>query len=164
MAEIVYGNYKGFDGMVLRRSIQIKEKHIFRLLQTNADLKKQYAEKLENIKELNQTIRDSQKMLHINAQIEPMLDKLECQLKQTEWLGNTTYSLADVVWTATLHHLEQLKFADLWEKENRPAIADYFQSLKTRPNFKTAIENDVIPLPIILAGLRRIFLGFDRAS
>ena len=53
-------------------------------------------------------------MLHINAQIEPMLDKLESELKQSEWLGNNNYSLADVVWTATLHHLEELDFANLW--------------------------------------------------
>lgn len=160
MVEIVYGNYKGFDGMVLRRGIQIKEKHILRLMQANPDLKKQYADKLENIKELNQTIRDSQKMLHINEQIEPMLDKLECELKQSEWLGNTAYSLADVVWTATLHHLEQLKFAYLWEGEKRPAIADYWQRLKNRPNFKTVIQDEVMPLPMILAGLRRIFGSF----
>ncbi len=32
MGEIVYGNYKGFDGMVLRRSIKVKEKHILRLM------------------------------------------------------------------------------------------------------------------------------------
>ena len=160
MGEIVYGNYKGFDGMVLRRSIQIKEKHILRLMQANPDLQKEYANKLDSVKELNKTIRDSQKMLHINAQIEPTLDKLECQLKQSEWLGDNNYSLADVVWTATLHHLEELDFANLWSQEKRPAIADYWQRLKTRPSFKTVIQNEVIPLPIILAGLRRIFLGF----
>lgn len=160
MTEIIYSNYKGFDGMVLRKSIQIKEKHILRLLKTNPDLKKKYTDKLENIKELNQTIKDSQKMIHINAQIEPTLDKLECQLRQTEWLGNNNYSLADVLWTATLHHLEELNFAHLWSQEKRPAIDKYFQCLKTRPNFKTAIQDEVMPLPMILAGLRRIFLGF----
>ncbi len=81
-------------------------------------------------------------MLHINAQIEPMLDKLESELKQSEWLGNNNYSLADVVWTATLHHLEELDFANLWSKEKLPAIADYWQRLKTRPSFKTVISNN----------------------
>ena len=160
MGEIIYGNYPGFDGMVLRRSIQIKEKHLIRLRQTNPDLKKQYADKLENIKELNQTIKDSQQMIQINAQIEPVLDKLECQFKQSEWLSNNNYSLADVVWTATLHHLEELDFANLWSQKKRPAIADYWQRLKTRPNFKTVMQDEMIPLPMILAGLRRIFLGF----
>ncbi len=160
MAEIIYGNYQGFDGMVLRRSIQIKEKQLLRLLQANPDLKKQYADKLENIKELNQTIKDSQKMLQINAQIEPTLDKLEFQLKQSEWLDGNNYSLADVVWTATLHHLEELDVANLWSQEERPAIAHYWQRLKTRPNFKTAMQDEVIPLPMVLAGLRRVFLGF----
>ncbi len=160
MGEIVYGNYKGFDGMVLRRSIQIKEKQILRLLQANPDLKKQYADKLDSVKELNKTIRDSQKMLQINAQIEPTLDKLEYQLKQSEWLSNNNYSLADVVWTATLHHLEQLDFNHLWSQEKRPAIENYWQRLKTRPNFKTAMQDEVIPLPMVLAGLGRVFLGF----
>lgn len=160
MGEILYGNYRGFDGIALRRSIQIKEKHILRLMQANLDLKKQYADKLKNIKELNQTIRDSQKMLNINAQIEPTLDKLECQLKQSEWLSGNAYSLADVVWTGTLHHLEQLNFADLWSQEKRPAIDKYWQRLKNRPNFKTAMKDEVIPFPMVLAGLRRVFLGF----
>lgn len=160
MGEIIYSNYKGFDGIAIRKSIQVKENHILRLMQANPDLKKQYADKLEHIKELNKTIRDSQKMLNINAQIEPMLDKLECQLKQSEWLGNNVYSLADVVWAATLHHLEQLEFACLWSQEKRPAIDKYWQRLKTRPNFKTVIQEEIMPLPMILAGLRRIFLGF----
>ena len=160
MGEIVYGNYKGFDGMVLRRSIQVKEKHIVGLMQASPDLKKEYANKLDSVRELNKTIRDFQKMRQINARIEPALDELESELKQSEWLVNNYYSLADVVWAATLHHLEELDFAYLWSKEKRPAIDNYWQRLKTRPNFKTVMQNEVIPLPIIVAGLRRIFLGF----
>lgn len=169
MGEIIYGNYKGLNGMVLRKSIQIKEKHILQLMKTNPELKKEYADKLEKIEQLNQTIRDSQKMLQINAQIEPILDKLESQLKQSEWLGNNNYSLADVVWTATLRYLEELDCANLCSQEKRPAIGfaarrspidKYYQRLKSRPNFKTAMQDEVMPLPMVLAGLRRIFLGF----
>jgi glutathione S-transferase len=84
---------------------------------------------------------------------------LEAQLTQTKWLCGATYSLADVVWTALLNGLEELKFGYLWADSTCPALNAYLNRLKARPSFKAAIEGDEMPLPMLLAGLRRTFLG-----
>jgi glutathione S-transferase len=41
----------------------------------------------------------------------------------------------------------------------RPALSAYLDRLKARPSFKAAIQDDEMPLPMLLAGLRRTFLG-----
>ncbi|NDJ20680.1 hypothetical protein GS682_03285 [Nostoc sp. B(2019)] len=160
MREVMYGNYKGIDGIVLQRSVQIKEKLIPQLMQANPELKERYAAKLEDVKKWNQTIRDSKKIAEINAQIEPLLEQLEHQLSQTKWLCGETYSLADVVWTAILNRLNELNFSYLWKDNSQSKIARYFQCLKDRPSFQAAIQQDKMPLFMIRDGLRRIFLGF----
>ncbi|MBW4687839.1 MAG: glutathione S-transferase family protein [Komarekiella atlantica HA4396-MV6] len=160
MREVMYGNYKGIDGIVLQRSVQIKEKLIPQLMQANPELKERYAAKLEDVKQWNQTIRDSKKIADINARIEPLLEQLEQQLSQTKWLCGETYSLADVVWTAVLNRLNELNFGYLWKDNSKSAIARYFQCLKERPSFQAAIQQDKMPLFMITAGLRRIFLDF----
>ncbi|MBI4784034.1 MAG: glutathione S-transferase family protein [Oscillatoriophycideae cyanobacterium NC_groundwater_1537_Pr4_S-0.65um_50_18] len=88
-----------------------------------------------------------------------MLNQLKTQLTKREWLCETAYSLADIVWTAVLNRLEELKFDNLWIDSTRPALAGYFQRLKARPSFKAAIQSDNMPLPMLLAGLRKTFLG-----
>ncbi|MBD3884568.1 glutathione S-transferase family protein [Phormidium tenue FACHB-886] len=160
MREIMYGNYKGVGGFVLRRSVQIKEKLLLRLIQTNSELKEYYTAKLKDVKQWNRTVQDTNEIANLNAKIAPMLDQLETQLNQTDWLCGTGYSLADTVWTAVLNRLDELKFNYLWEGNTRPALSSYLNRLKARPSFKTAIQDDEMPLPMLLAGLRRVFLGF----
>lgn len=160
MREFMYANYKGIDGLVLRRSMQIKEKLIPQLIENNSDLREHYQTKLEDIKECNRIIRDEQNMSKINAKIQALLDQLEDRLNQYEWLCGSSYSLADSVWTSVLNSLEELKFIDLSKATKRPSLGSYFQRLKNRPSFKIAIQNDKTPTSFIVSGLRRIFLGF----
>lgn len=160
LREFIYANYKGIDGLVLRRSVQIKEKLIPRLTENHPDLKEQYQTKLEDVKEWNQIIRDKQNISQINVRVEALLDKLENRLSQSEWLCGSSYSLADIAWTSVLNSLEALKFIDRTEVTKRPYIGTYFERLKNRPSFKVAIQNDKISTALIVDGLRRIFLGF----
>lgn len=159
MREVMYGNYQGLEGWILRRSVQIKQRVLPQLMQAHPELLAFYEAKLEDVRQWNSSIQDRRAIASINQKIEPMLTQLETQLIQTEWLCGTNYSLADVVWTAVLNRLEELKFGDLWANNTRPALAAYFQRLKARPNFKAAIQSDEMPLSMLLAGLRRTFLG-----
>ncbi len=160
MREFMYANYQGIEGVILRRSLQIKEKLIPRLIQNNPDLKKQYQSKLEDIKECNQIIRDQQKISQINIRVKALLDRLEEQLSESEWLCGSSYSFADTVWTPVLNSWEELNFIDLSKRAQRTAIATYFERLKNRPSFKVAIQSDEIPTRFIISGLGRILLGF----
>lgn len=159
MREVMYGNYQGLEGWILRRSVQIKQRLLPQLMQAHPELVSHYEAKLKDVRQWNSTVQDQQAIASLNRKIEPMLTQLETQLIETEWLCGTAYSLADVVWTAVLNRLEELKFNNLWTDSTRPALAAYFQRLKARPSFKAAIQSDEMPLPMLLAGLRKTFLG-----
>jgi glutathione S-transferase len=158
MRELMYGNYRGIEGVVLRRSVQIKQKLLPQLIQENPELREQYEAKLNDVRQWNARIQDVNEIATINARIEPMLAQLEKQLSQTDWLCGTTYSLADAVWTAVLNRLGELKF-DLWANNTRPALKAYLSRLKARPSFRIAIQDDKMSLPMLLTGLGRIFLS-----
>jgi glutathione S-transferase len=160
MREVMYGNYQGIEGAVLRFSVQAKEKLLPRLIQANPELKKEYEEKLNDVRQWNSCIQNVNEITVLNARIEPMLVQLNEQLMQTDWLCGETYSLADAVWTAVLNRLDELKFGDLWADNTRPALKAYLDRVKTRPSFRTAIQSDKMPLSMVLLGLRRIFLEF----
>ena len=159
MREVMYGNYHGIEGAVLRRSVQIKEKLLPKLIQANPELQEQYAAKLKDVRQWNYTIQNPNEIANLNAGIVPMLEQLETQLSQTDWLCGASYSLADTVWTALLNRLDELKFGHLWEDSTRPALGSYLNRLKARPSFKTAIQDDKMPLSMLLAGLQRVFIG-----
>ena len=159
MRELMYGNFRGIEGIVLRRSVQIKERLLPQLMEIHPELKKQYTAKLKDVRQWNSTIQNKKEIANINAKIEPMLARLEEQLSQTHWLCGATYSLADAVWTAVLNRLDELNFNYLWLDNTRPALESYLNRLKSRPSFRIAIEEDEIPLSMLIAGLRRIFLG-----
>ena len=159
MRELMYGNFQGIEGIVLRRSVRLKEKLLPQLIETYPELEKQYLAKLKDVRQWNSTIQNQQEIANINANIDPMLDCLERQLSNTNWLCGSTYSLADIVWTAVLYRLDKLKFSHLWLNDTRPALESYIHRLKSRPSFVTAVEKDRIPLSMLLKGLCRIFLG-----
>lgn len=156
MRELMYGNFRGIEGVVLRRSVRIKEKLLTQLLQLHPELEEQYTAKLRDVRQWNSTIQNTQKIAKINSKIEPMLDRLEKQLSRTDWLCGSSYTLADVVWTAVLNRLNKLKFNRLWEDNTRPALESYFDRLKSRHSFTVAIQNDKMPWLMLVKGLHRI--------
>jgi glutathione S-transferase len=157
MRELMYGNYRGIEGVVLRRSVQIKEKLLSKLMQANPELKELYVAKLDDVIQWNRTIQNANEIANLNVKIESVLNQLETQLSQTNWLCGNQYSLADTVWTAVLNRLDELKFGHLWA--DRPALSSYLNHLKLRSSFDTAIQSDRMPLPMLLAGLRKVFLS-----
>ena len=159
MRELMYGNYQGINGIVLRRSVQIKEKLLSRLMQIYPELAQQYASKLQDVKRWNSTIQSDREIADINARIAPMLDRLEEQLNQTDWLCGATYTLADAVWTAVINRLDELKFNYLWKNNTRLKLESYFNRLKSRPSFAMAIENDKMPLSMLMTGLYKVVRG-----
>lgn len=159
MREVMYGNYQGIEGAILRRSIQMKEKLLPKLAQANSELQEHYAAKLEDVRQWNCTVHNAAEIANLNATIAPMLDQLETQLSQTAWLCGDSYSLADTVWTAVLNRLDELKFGYLWVEQTRPALDSYLNQLRSRPSFNIAIRSDTMPLAMLVAGLRRVFLG-----
>jgi glutathione S-transferase len=159
MRELMYGNFQGIEGLVLRRSVQIKEKLLPQLIQLHPELQEQYLAKLKDVRQWNSTIQNKQKIAEIDVKIAPMLDRLEKQLSQTHWLCGATYSLADIVWTTILNGLNGLKCDYLWIDNTRPALKLYFNRLKSRPSFTKIIQQDKMPSSMLIKGLYKIIFN-----
>lgn len=67
---------------------------------------------------------------------EIFLEKLEKQLKKTEWMAGDTYSLADIGYTPYVTRLYELKLEN-W-LSNRPEIEAWFEKIKKQTNYTNA--------------------------
>lgn len=159
MRELMYGNYRGIEGIILRRSVRIKEQLLPKLIQAHPDLKEDYIWKLEDVKQWNQKINSKSQITTLNKEIELILEQLASQLNRTKWLCGDNYSLADIVWTATLKLLAELKFHHLWQDNQGSAISNYLALVKKRRSFELAIERDTMPLKMQLEGSIAVVLG-----
>ena len=64
---------------------------------------------------------------------------MEAALQTREWLAGASYSIADAAFTpyvTRLDHLNVLGFLD-----GREALTDWYERIKARPSYKTAIED-----------------------
>ncbi|HTW88289.1 MAG TPA: glutathione S-transferase family protein [Candidatus Binataceae bacterium] len=66
-----------------------------------------------------------------------MLAEMEAALAKSQWLASDSYSLADVSLTPYVNRLEMLGMAAMWRE--RPHVADWFERIKARSNFKPAV-------------------------
>ena len=71
------------------------------------------------------------------ANYETVLEKMESTLADENWLAGPEFSLADIALAPYMHRLSDLQMLFMCEK--RPAVLDWYERLKTRPSWKTAI-------------------------
>ena len=66
-------------------------------------------------------------------------DEMERDLAQGPWLAGADYSLADIAFTpyvTRIHHLNQD-----WLLDARPHVAGWFERVRVRPAYKSAMED-----------------------
>jgi len=71
--------------------------------------------------------------------IRRMLDEMERELAQGPWLAGADYTLADIAFTpyvTRIHHLNQD-----WLLDARPHVAGWFERVRARPAYKSAMED-----------------------
>jgi glutathione S-transferase len=68
---------------------------------------------------------------------------MEEALKSGPYLAGADWSLADAAATPYIWRLEKLKLSRLWE--GRRGIADWYDRVRARPSFKTAVEDWITP-------------------
>ena len=73
------------------------------------------------------------------ANYDAVLEKMEMTLGEQTWLAGPDFSLADIALAPYMHRLSDLQMLVMCEK--RPAVLDWYQRLKARPSWKTAIED-----------------------
>lgn len=77
------------------------------------------------------------------------LDALDARLEETAgpWIAGEAFTLADVSWAVLLDRLAEVDWADwFWGGGKRPAVAAYFERLRARPTYTSAIERHRDPL------------------
>jgi len=67
-----------------------------------------------------------------------LLDDMEATLKQEPWLAGSTYSLADVAYTAYITRVRNLNMLPLLDQ--RPNLKAWFDRVCARPSYETAIR------------------------
>jgi glutathione S-transferase len=70
---------------------------------------------------------------------EKLLDMMERALASGPWLAGADWSLADAAATPYIWRLDKLKLSPLWQ--DRPGIAAWYERVKARPSFKTAVDD-----------------------
>jgi glutathione S-transferase len=79
-------------------------------------------------------------------QHEKLLARIEAAMAQGPYLAGNDWSLADAAATPYVWRLDKLKLARLWER--RPAIGDWYDRIRARPSFKTAVEDWMSPADV----------------
>jgi glutathione S-transferase len=72
-----------------------------------------------------------------------LLNDMELALAQTSWLAGDAYSLADAGLTPYVVRIEHLAMTDMLDQ--RPRLAAWYQKIRSRPSFNTAIDRWLTP-------------------
>ncbi len=74
---------------------------------------------------------------------EKLLDTIESAMQEGPYLAGPSWSLADAAATPYVWRLDKLKLSRMWER--RPGVAQWYERIRARPSFKTAVEEWVTP-------------------
>ena len=69
---------------------------------------------------------------------EKLLDRIEQAMKEAPFIAGENYSHADIAATPYVWRLDKLKLARLWE--SRPGVTQWYERMRARPSFKTAVD------------------------
>lgn len=151
--DLTYGLLKGLPGKLARQGIARRRARLEQHREANPDLANHYAAKILDVDEFERTVNDP---VAVQARLErtrALLDRLGSQVAGGPWIAGPRYSLADVVWTAILARLELVGLAA--ELRTRPAVARYWERLKSRPSFRAARMHTRTPAGLIVPLLVR---------
>jgi glutathione S-transferase len=70
---------------------------------------------------------------------EKLLDWIEAAMQNGPFIAGANWSLADAAATPYVWRLDKLKLARMWDA--RPGVAAWYERIRARPSFKTAVED-----------------------
>jgi glutathione S-transferase len=74
---------------------------------------------------------------------EKLIKWIQESTERGPWLAGPDYSLADIAATPYVVRLEMLKLSRMWDK--RPGVAKWWERIKARPFYETAITKWLRP-------------------
>lgn len=112
--------------------------------QFEAELRKREDPKFSDIK--RQVVRyglDAPVVVESVRQFVMLLDRIEAAMQDGDFIAGASYSLADAAATPYVWRLDMLSLGRMWE--HRPGVARWYDRMRNRPSFKTAVEGWVTP-------------------
>ena len=86
---------------------------------------------------------DAPPVVEALRQQERLLDAIEKATQEAPYIAGQGWSLADAAATPYVWRLDKLKLARMWE--SRPGVARWYDRIRARPSFKTAVEDWMTP-------------------
>ena len=86
---------------------------------------------------------DAPPVVEALRQQERLLDAIEKAAQDAPYIAGQSWSLADAAATPYVWRLDKLKLARLWE--HRPGVGRWYDHIRARPSFKTAVEDWMTP-------------------
>jgi glutathione S-transferase len=68
-----------------------------------------------------------------------LLERIAAAMKDGPYMAGSIWSLADAAATPYVWRLDKLKLARMWDQ--RPGVAAWYERIRQRPSFKTAVED-----------------------
>ena len=75
-----------------------------------------------------------------------LLDSIEAATREGPYIAGSSWSLADAAATPYVWRLDKLKLARMWD--HRPGVAAWYDRIRQRSSFKTAVEDWLSPVDI----------------
>ena len=75
-----------------------------------------------------------------------LLDSIEAATREGPYIAGSSWSLADAAATPYVWRLDKLKLARMWDY--RPGVAAWYDRIRQRSSFKTAVEDWLSPVDI----------------
>ena len=136
--DFTYGLVEQGTGKIVSKDMERRKKLLNDYMLKNPDLAAAYKTKIQHVIDWQDRLRDQTMVDGLIEKLDGMLDKLEERVQGRDYILDSGYSLADVVWTAFLGRLEMLGFKRLWSFGARPNLENYYIRLKQRPSFRRA--------------------------
>ena len=127
-------------GRMMRGMLDQRRDLLERYRDENPDLAASYDAKLRDADDYESTIDDDVAYTDDMSAMETALDALETHLAGREWIGGRSFTLADVVWMPNIARLKLARLDSLWTGGRRPNVEAYWNRLKARPSFATAVR------------------------
>ena len=86
---------------------------------------------------------DAPPVVEALRQQERLLDAIEKAAQDAPYIAGQSWSLADAAATPYVWRLDKLKLARMWE--DRPGVGRWYDRIRARPSFKTAVEDWMTP-------------------
>lgn len=137
VGSLTFGSAPGVLGWGMRKSVSRRKKALEHQKSVSMSLSETYDRKIGTMSDLETQVNSPSAMEGVETQVKAVLDELDLALADNKWIAGTSYSLADVAFTAILARLDFLGRSAWWTEE-RPNLQRWYTAVRKRASFADA--------------------------